>query len=964
MRCQLLQILCLLVGAVSLATPVAAQSTLAGVVRDTTGAVLPGVSVEAASPVLIEKLRSVVTDGEGRYSIVDLRPGTYNVTFSLAGFNAIKREGIEVAANVTVPISIELRVGSLEETLTVSGQTPVVDVQSAQKVQSLTRESLDTLPTNHTVAGVAQLIVGVSLASPDVGGARQLQQVYVRVHGMGTGQNTYSVDGISMTPYDGAVQPYFNDSMILEQSYQTSGASADNTTGGLNLNVVPKDGGNRFSGSSVFSAMPNAFQRDSVPASLLARGMRSISHVNKIVDWDSSQGGPLKQDRLWFFGSFRYQRVDTPIADTVSGRSTPNAFIPDPNGQQGIDDSLLVSGVTRLTWQMSPRSKLAAYIQREHKFRGHQMTAGDDPNTSAAPYNSPQFLQTQVKWTAPVSSRLFLEAGYANTNLAHTNESLFPQERFTPEWYALVGKSDRSLATRWNNHTGPDGFWYPPAFRIVGSASYITGSHSIKVGASHAWGRVTVGRGMNGDLNQVFNNGVAESVTVYNTPTYTNNSIRHDDGVYAQDSWTFKRLSLSGGIRWEYFNAAATETYSGVGRFVRARIFPEVSDVPNWKDWAPRFGAVYDLFGNARTALKVGINRFNDSVQNTVADRYNPVRSTTASLPWRDTNADGVAQDSEIDFTRLPNNFGTVRLNTPDPSLQRSYSLEYSAQIQHELLPRVSTSFGWFHRAYRDVLFNGDTLSPLTDNLAISPLDYAPLTIVNPIDGAALTIYNPSLAAFTAQANNIDRNHSNDSGLYQQKYDGFEFSTNARLGNKAMLVGGFSTERSLIVNCDNVDDPNQPTTIAGVITSQLGSCDPRQTGGVPYRTQLKLSGSYSLPFNLQASAAFQHNPGATFRTTYVITRALVPTLTPTTQTIALRPQGTEFLPDINQLDLSLIRKFTFGRANLQARLDVYNALDAITVISQRSTQFGAATYLQPADALQPRMFRITVQTRW
>jgi hypothetical protein len=123
-------------------------------------------------------------------------------------------------------------------------------------------------------------------------------------------------------------------------------------------------------------------------------------------------------------------------------------------------------------------------------------------------------------------------------------------------------------------------------------------------------------------------------------------------------------------------------------------------------------------------------------------------------------------------------------------------------------------------------------------------------------------------------------------------------------------------------------------------------------------------GSYSLPWHLQASAAFQHNPGANYQTTWVITRAIVPSLTPTTQTINLIPQGTEFLPDIDQLDVSLIRKFEIGRAHLQARIDTFNALDAITVISQRSVQFGAVTYLQPADALQPRMFRITLQTRW
>src|SRR6266487_1884117 len=227
-----------------------AQATLAGVVKDTSGAVLPGVTVEAASPVLIEKTRSAVTDSTGSYRIVDLRPGPYTLTFTLAGFSIVKRENIELPANFTMTISGEMKVGALEETLTVTGAAPTVDVQSTTKAQVLNREALDAIPTGRTIQGMGQLITGVSLNIPDVGGSRAMQQTYMSTHGLGASQTTVQVDGLLVNGLDGdgAVQNYFNSSMSQEMVYTTSGAAADVSGGGVRLNMIPRDGGNRFSG--------------------------------------------------------------------------------------------------------------------------------------------------------------------------------------------------------------------------------------------------------------------------------------------------------------------------------------------------------------------------------------------------------------------------------------------------------------------------------------------------------------------------------------------------------------------------------------------------------------------------------------------------------------------------------------------------------------------------------------------
>src|SRR5579872_3005174 len=239
------------VGCLALPATARAQSAFAGVVKDTTGAVLPGVTVEASSPVLIEKVRSVTTDANGAYRIENLRPGTYTITFSLPGFSPTKREGVELPSNFTSTINGELKVGAMEETVTVSGQSPVVDVQSNSKAQVLPREVLDAVPSAHTIQSVGQLVVGVNLTAPDVGGSQAMQQTYFTVHGLGAAQTTLMMDGMIINGLqgDGAIQTYTNDAGNQEMVYQTSGGTVDSPTGGVKINMIPKEGGNRYSGS-------------------------------------------------------------------------------------------------------------------------------------------------------------------------------------------------------------------------------------------------------------------------------------------------------------------------------------------------------------------------------------------------------------------------------------------------------------------------------------------------------------------------------------------------------------------------------------------------------------------------------------------------------------------------------------------------------------------------------------------
>jgi hypothetical protein len=449
------------VGALLFPALAQAQSAIAGVVRDSSGAVLPGVTVEAASPVLIEKVRSVVTDGQGQYRIVDLRPGVYTLTFTLAGFNTFVRDGLQLPADFTATVDAEMRVGALEESITVTGQSPVVDVASTARVQVLDRETLDVLPTGREIYAMAQLVTGISLNAPDVGGSRSMQQTYMSTRGLTSANNIVQVDGLMINGLDGdgAVQQYVNNAMVQEMTYQTAGAGADISPGGVRVNIIPQDGGNNYRGSFFGAWNDGAWQADNLTPELQARGLRVADRIDRIYDFNASLGGPIVRDELWFFVSARDWSVDAPIADTFF--VPPGATFGDCQSgrvscQQGIDDQRIKSAMVRLTWQMSPRNKLSAFFDEIDKARGHGMTAGTDAATASQIWTSPMYNSGSAKWTSTVSNRTLIEAGYSQNYEQYVivNQPGVNQDRGTPAWYAGASRRDAALGTLWRG-SGP-----------------------------------------------------------------------------------------------------------------------------------------------------------------------------------------------------------------------------------------------------------------------------------------------------------------------------------------------------------------------------------------------------------------------------------------------------------------------------------------------------------------------------
>jgi hypothetical protein len=935
-----------------------AQSAIAGVVRDTTGAVMPGVTVEAASPALIERVRSVVSDGQGQYKIVDLRPGVYAITFTLPGFNTVKRDGIELPTNFTATVNAELRVGALEETVTVSGASPVVDVQNAVQQTVLSRQVLDSVPTGRSIPTLGALMPGARLALPDVGGTSGMQNRDLTVHGSDGRDTTFQVDGMTLNGIegDGSVQSYFNEAMFEEISYQTSAINAEVSAGGVRANMIPKDGGNQFRGTMFFSAANKSLQSNN-SADAKAAGLAAPDSLNKVWDFNASEGGPIVKNRLWFFASYRDWGVYQYIA---------NSFY--RNGDQTIDDANIRSGVVRLTAQLNSKNKVSAYLDRIRKFRGHENSApaGYAIAEEATDIRAPkQYYTTEAKWTSTVSSKLLLEAGLAINNESYTLEPV-------PEGVGVIPRRDTILQTAYGAYDG--GFYYREPIRrtFVSSASYVTGSHAFKAGFQYGWGYFWRQRREVADLIQLYRSNVPAQVIVHNTPQDSYQAMNADQGIYVQDSWTVGRFTINPGVRFEHFNSSIEARDVAAGRFVPGRHFDARPDLPNWNDVAPRFGFAWDIQGNGKTAVKFGTGKYVRAYSTGFAEAYDPNFYSTATLTWNDVNKDDVAQGAlrcayltpgcEIDFSTLPSTFGVKPSQNPAADIKRPYQVETNISVQREIIPGASITLSYFRRDYKNLIWS--------DNLAILPSDYTPFTVPNPIGGDPVTLYNLN----PAKASAVDILDQNSSSNYR-KYTGYDIGFNSRMKGLT-LFGGVSIGHQVANTCE-VEDKNF-----------LRFCD-QGALDIPYYTQVKVNGSYMLPWQLSISGTLQSYPGdarnstvdgttalnngtilaedPSLRVVWSVDRTLFRTLTGQTLTqssinVPLNAPGTKFLGRQNQLDIRLKRVFKVRGFLLEAQADAYNALNTGVVLSAVQT-FGTALD-RPASILQGRLFRFGMQAKF
>ena len=464
----------------------------------------------------------------------------------------------------------------------------------------------------------------------------------------------------------------------------------------------------------------------------------------------------------------------------------------------------------------------------------------------------------------------------------------------------------------------------------------MTGSHALKVGIQQRFGwQRDIRQYINADLIQQYRAGTPTQVTVFNTPTSSRNDVDADLGVYVQDTWTMRRLSLSPGLRFDYFHTSIPAQSVPAGRFVPAREIQEIPDVASWKNLSPRLGGSYDLFGNGKTAIKGNLGVYVQSQGTGFAATYNPMVISTDVRTWTDFNRDDIAQENELGPTSNVN-FGVRQNQNPAPGIERPYQWVYDVAFQHELLRGVGVSVSYNRRNFHQIIWTRNLSAPVSAYTLTSVAD--PLTA-----GQTIPIYNLNPAAF-GLVNLLDDNSADNRTYYQ----GVDVSVNVRWRG-ATLNGGTSTGRTLSVTCD-VQDPNN-----------LLYCDQTQYD-VPFRTLFRLSGTYGLPFGIRASAVVQSIPGAARQLTYLVTRAVLPTLTQASVTARLNQPNTLFLDTVNQLDISFSKSLRTGAIEFRPEVGIFNALNASPVTAQTNA-FGPN--LDRVTAILPgRLVRLGMTVRF
>jgi hypothetical protein len=994
-----------------------AQAVIAGSVRDTSGAVLPGVTVEASSPALIEKVRTALSDGSGQYRIEDLRPGVYKVTFTLPGFSTFERAGVELTGSFTATINAEMRVGALEETVTVTGESPIVDVQSARRQTVLSNDVLKAIPTVRSYNALVVVVPGVVTNTNDVATGTATTQF--PIHGGRNNEGRMTIDGLNIgNPPGGNQPPGFSVDVgnSEEISFTTSGGLGESETAGLVMNVVPKTGGNTIHGSAFYSGSGKNLQADNTEG---IAGIAAPTPLTKIYDLNGAVGGPILRDKLWYFATARTQgstRVNANMFYNLNaGDASKWLYVGGPGvSDPGFSDRTWENISGRVTWQVTPRNKFGAYWDEQWVCRNCD---GATIGITTPPVASPEAIgpgQTlplrvpQVTWSSPLTNRLLFDAGFGGTYYGWGNF-----EREDNATRDLIRVTEQCAAGCANNGGRPDlvyrsqdwGDNRTGSYTWKASMSYVTGRHSFKVGYQGTL--MTDDRtwySNNNDLWYRFNNGIPNQLTQTISP-WTNDARAGWDAVYGQEQFTMGRLTLQGALRFDVARSWFPEQNIGPDRFLPVAFhFPETKGVNSYKDITPRMGAAIDVFGNGKTAVKANFGKYLEGVgvQLTYANTNPTLRVPTttgpfgvvgASRTWIDANGDltpncdlsnpnangnpaAVNGGGGADFCGQLSNtaFGQpVLTGNYDPDLLSGWGVRasdwsFGLSVQQQLMQRMSIEVGYYRR-----WFDGFTLN---DNLRLQPEDLTPYSIVAPLDarlpnggGYPITgLYNvvPSKAG---QVDNLATIGSKYGDWYQY-FNGFDITLNLRTQGGLTLQGGTSTGQNVADNCDVRDNlPELSAGIgAGLVGSNVSMTSPYCHVAYGWLTQLRGLGSYVIPkIDAQVSAVFQSKPGPLLSANYAMPAADVarflgrpPSGNVPNVTFNLIEPGSLYGDRVNQLDLRIAKNFTFGSTRSMLSLDLYNVMNASAILTYNQNFVPNGTWLQANSVLTGRLARISV----
>ena len=1021
-----------------------AQATLTGTARDASGAILPGVTVEASSSALIEKPRTAVTDGTGQYRVINLPPGTYSVTFTLGGFSTVKRDGLELTGAFVATVNADMKVGALAETITVTGETPVVDVQSAKRQVVMNNDVIQALPVARAAGALLNATAGLQVDTN--GPALSPTMTFFNAHSSASnsnfvaGEGRMSVNGMTIAAArSGGVSSYVYDTPNSQEvAITVGGGLGESDIGGPVMNLVPRSGGNSFAGVGFYNGAGAWSRGNNLTPELQAANPNLTQTPGILKSWDASgaYGGPILKDRLWFYGSYRnldtQTAMDGIVANANAGDPTRWDWTASPINARLVQDRQMIIG--RVTGQAG-KSRFSFNSEYQHRCEGTPLKVdtpgchnrGDDwigLGNNAAPFMSPEATSTaargyfdapyylnQASWSMPVNNKLLLDGNYAafrynplfgfpppdgittlipvteqsNAINPATGRQFAPQPNYTyrgvEQWGWAVGKTDG---------------WQ-------GTASYVTGAHSMKTGyQGNHLDQLDQTLTDSDNMAYRFNQGVPNAVT-YRLPDFGHRTITNLQSAFVQDSWTHSRLTLQGALRWDHASSYSPVEGNGTSRtsqFNAAAIsFPVVPGVNSYNDLTPRVAAAYDVFGTGKTALKFNWGRYLAYAANDAPYiSSNPavtIQSVVTNRAWTDGNGNKVV-DCDLTTTAqnvrggdtcgalLSSNLGqTGSITTVNPDVlsgwgKRSGDYQWTAMVQQELMPRVSAEVSYTRRNFFNFLVTDDlnrTAATAWDTYTVTaPADSRlpngggyPITLLTP---KATVTPKPYLTWET------------DYGPARlSMWHGVDLTLNARMRGGFTASLGTSTGRSIVDTCGTASNYNQ---FSAVTSSDLGP-DPRGCHNEdPFQTTIRGLATYIVPkVDVLVSLTVRSQPqvtlGATAGTSasWIVPNSVVQAayggklpigaLATGTTTIQITDNVNRVYVDQrrNQIDMRFAKVLRFGRTRSDIGIDLNNLLNTNYATGYNSTYTfsagntaGGGTWGQPTSIYAPRFVRI------
>ena len=974
-----------------------AQATLTGTVRDTSGAVLPGVTVEASSPALIEKVRAAVTDDTGQFRIVDLRPGTYTISATLPGFVTVRREGIQLSGSQTLTIPVEMKVGGLEETITVTGETPVVDVQNVRREVVLNADVIQTIPATRAVGALLNATPGLNVSDSGLAMSPTMTSFSARSSSINAssvgGEGRYTVNGMTVSAArSGGHSSYVYDTVNTDEVAVTVGGGLGETDiGGPVMNIIPRSGGNTFSGSAFTSLAGDWSRGDNLDDDIRALNpnLQQTPGIINAYDASASFGGPIMRDRLWFYGSYRDLSTQTAMegiqANANAGDASRWDWVGSPIEARLVQDRTMMIG--RMTGQIGAH-RLRFNSEYQHRCEGTPLRVetdgchnrgedwiglGNNSGTQMSPeatstagrgYFDVPFYINQIGWTMPSSNRLLFEAGYTAfryqpifghpapdgiTHLIPVTEQSNAINPATNMPYAPVANYRYRAVESWGPaHGHTDG--------VTASASYVTGAHSTKIG--YQFNRLDL---LDKDVaNQTqlgyrFNRGVPNAVSYY-LPDFGRRTITTLNGVYIQDSWTIARLTLQGAVRYDRVHSFAPVDLNGTPNtsFLNPSpiLIERTKGVDAFNDITPRVGIAYDVFGNGRTALKFNWGRYLAyAANNDVYTSTNPGATVVRNVQnrgWTDNDSDLVVDCDLLNpnlngecaaLTGNARNFGQLgaqQIVNPEALEgwgRRPHDYQTTITLQQELLPRISAEVSYAHRTWHSFFVTDD----LTRRDGGVESYYDTYTLTAPSDprladggGYPITVYVPTVAAAGVAARQYLTLETDFGPARDSHWDGVDLTVNARLRNGLTAQVGTTTGRGVVDTCGTAANYNQGTT----------GPNPRGCNNVePWMTTLRGLASYTIPrvdVLISATVRSQHPEeiSATWRVPNSVIAAALGRLpvgaTATGNTnIPLTDNEHRVYADERrtQVDMRFAKVLRFGRTRTDIGVDLFNLLN-------------------------------------